>query len=394
MLRNSTTRPEEEERASPGITPIRFGYPSSHGGGFRFDDDRAPVSRPAWDDSNIEDDTVLRAFEAHASAYEEDDSPRPVAPVLHDLLGDDAEDVLAEASDAAGESQYFGRMQGWAPQRPGGHTVYPWEVDRDQPSREPDDRDDEDSDDWSGGGSQPPWSGGDMVSPAPHAGAPSARHRSRSKMLVREIAETGLLALLVFLAVRASFQNFKVDGLSMWPTLEDGEYLIVNKLAYAEVDMERLSNFVPFVDPGENPNREVFGGPERGDIVVLKDPAEPDIDLIKRIIGMPGETLEIVDGKVYINDHLLIEPYIKHEWHDAKPKIAIPDGYYFVMGDNRDNSKDSRNGSIGLIPKDLIIGKAMLTYWPRDKFGLAPNQEGDISAKDGRPQIAAQTVEP
>jgi signal peptidase I len=206
-------------------------------------------------------------------------------------------------------------------------------------------------------------------------------------MLVREIVETGLLALLVFLAVRASFQNFKVDGLSMYPTLEDGEYLIVNKLAYAEVDMDRLGNFVPFVEAGDDPTRQVFGGPERGDIVVLEDPREQNTDLIKRIIGLPGETIEIVDGEVYINDFLLTEPYIKQEWDDTKEKILIPEGYYFVMGDNRSNSLDSRNGGIGLISEDLIIGKAALTYWPRSKFGLAPNESGDISEKDGRPSI-------
>ena len=188
--------------------------------------------------------------------------------------------------------------------------------------------------------------------------------------------ETGLLALLVFLSVRASFQNFKVDGSSMFPTLEDGQFLIVNKLVYAEVDVEKLSNFVPFVDPGETPQRYVFHGPQRGDIVVLKDPRVPDQDLIKRVVGLPGESIEIKEGRVYINDFLLEEPYIKSEWHDNKGKVLIPQGEYFVMGDNRDNSKDSRSSQVGFVPKDLLIGKATLSYWPKSKFGLAPNEPG------------------
>jgi signal peptidase I len=84
--------------------------------------------------------------------------------------------------------------------------------------------------------------------------------------LIREIVETGLLAALVFLSVRASFQNFKVDGTSMFPTLENGQFLIVNKLVYSEVDVEKLSKFVPLVHPGDDPKRNVFHGPERGDI--------------------------------------------------------------------------------------------------------------------------------
>ncbi|MBA4182028.1 MAG: signal peptidase I [Anaerolinea sp.] len=202
-----------------------------------------------------------------------------------------------------------------------------------------------------------------------------------------------MLALLVFLSVRASFQNFKVDGNSMYPTLEDGQFLIVNKLVYSKVDMEKLSNFVPFVDPGSEKERNVFHGPQRGDIVVLVDPRKPDIDLIKRVIGLPGETVEILDGKVYVNDFLLEEPYIKKAWHDNKAKVLVPPGFYFVMGDNRDNSLDSRSQQVGFVPEDLIIGKAMLSYWPSNKFGLAPNQAGNVSQKDGVPRLTAQTID-
>ncbi len=249
--------------------------------------------------------------------------------------------------------------------------------------------------DWAtptdGGAMEPPWSTG----LGQDGGASdSSQHRtgSRSKTLVRELVETGLLAVLVFLAVRASFQNFKVDGNSMFPTLEDGQFLIVNKLVYSEVDVEKLSKFIPFLDSGDTPNRYVFHGPGRGDIVVLQDPRKPDTDLIKRIIGLPNETVEIVDGHVYINDMLLEEPYIKTPWHDTKPKVLVPAGEYFVMGDNRDNSLDSRSAQVGFVPKELIIGKATLSYWPMEKFGLAPNEAGSLSEKDGRPKLTTMLI--
>jgi signal peptidase I len=120
------------------------------------------------------------------------------------------------------------------------------------------------------------------------------------------------------------------------------------------------------------------------------DPRDPDTDLIKRVIGLPGETVEIVDGKVYIDDRLLEEPYIKDIWHDSRPKIIVPPGEYFVMGDNRDNSLDSRNAAVSTVPKDLIIGKAMLSYWPRSDFGFAPNEEGKLT--DQKPELTTQRI--
>jgi signal peptidase I len=239
----------------------------------------------------------------------------------------------------------------------------------------------------------------DFLAPEPgDAGNPAedpARRlaaRKRRLLVVRELIETVLLALLVFLFVRGSFQNFVVDGNSMYPTLENGQFLVVNKLVYSQVDVNRLSRFVPFVDPGSSPRRNIFHGPERGDIVVFKDPGKPETDLVKRIIALPGETIEIVDGRVYINDRLLIEPYIKERWQGSKPRVSIPAGEYFVMGDHRSASKDSRSADVGLVPRSLIIGKAMLSYWPPSKFGLAPNESGGISTTEGRPQVSSITL--
>ena len=202
---------------------------------------------------------------------------------------------------------------------------------------------------------------------------------SRTRSFAREFIETGLMALLVFLAVRASFQNYRVHGHSMDPNLQDGEFLLVNRLEYSQINVDRLSKFIPFLDAGSDPERDVFHGPERGDVVILEDPRDPTQDrLVKRVIGLPGETIEIRGGEITINGQRLIEPYITEPWQGTMPLTRIPEGEYFVMGDNRKNSTDSR--FFGLVPRDLIIGKAMLAMWPFDRFGLAPNESPHLEA--------------
>jgi signal peptidase I len=211
------------------------------------------------------------------------------------------------------------------------------------------------------------------------ASAMLARTRRRGGP-VREVVETLLLTLLVFLAVRGSFQNFRVHGHSMDPTLADGEYMLVNRLIYAEVNVERLSQLLPFIDPGKDPTRDVFHSPERGDIIVLKDPRNPSGDrLVKRVIGLPGERIEIAAGHVYINGRELHEPYLKAPWGGGTPPLRIPIGEYFVMGDNRSNSEDSRY--FGLVDRELIVGKAAVIFWPKDRFGLAPNESPALDQK-------------
>ncbi|MEO9255276.1 MAG: signal peptidase I, partial [Tepidiformaceae bacterium] len=346
-----------------------------------------------------EHDLILRAFEEHAASPESStdrETPEVSDAVFTSLLGDEAEELVSE-TDPMDEARPFLRMQGWAPQRtttkPADPANAPWEPDGEAEV------------DPATVGPLPRWiQGPDDILPPPPWGTEvheEDEHRepalaiaghTRAKTVTREVVETILLGLLVFLAVRASFQNFKVDGTSMMPTLENGQFLIVNKIVYSQVNVGKLSNFLPFLDPGSQPERNVFHGPERGDIVVVVDPRKPDMDLIKRVIALPGESVEIADGHVYINDHLLEEPYIKTVWHDNRPKQVIPPNEYYVLGDNRDNSLDSRSSQVGLVPQDLIIGKAMVSYWPRDKFGLAPNDGGNISLKDGPPELTAQRI--
>jgi signal peptidase I len=334
-----------------------------------------------------EEDVILRAFERHAAMPDPEETRDPetdreTQEALAALFGQDASKIVEEAVEEP-EPQSFIRLSGFAPQRSAETFDGGWAPQPEVEEALAHDRMTLGTD--GAGFVPPPWALGELEADGE---AVPVQHGSKTKTWIRELVETGLLALLVFLSVRASFQNFKVDGNSMYPTLEDGQFLIVNKLVYSEVDVEKLSKFIPFVDPGDDPKRNVFHGPQRGDIVVLRDPRKPETDLIKRVIGLPGETVEIVGGKVYINDRLLEEPYITTPWNDTRPKILIPEGEYYVLGDNRDNSLDSRSSQVGLVPKDLIIGKAMLSYWPRDKFGLAPNEGGSLS--DQKPVLTTR----
>jgi signal peptidase I len=199
---------------------------------------------------------------------------------------------------------------------------------------------------------------------------------------IRELAETLLLAILIFLAVRASMQNFRVEGQSMQPSLEDGEYLIVNKLTYSQIDLSIL-DWIPFFDSGDNPVHHLWATPNRGDVIVFRAPTSPDRDFIKRIIGVPGDTVTIADakGEVSVNGKPLDEPYIrgKTTCQNACGPWRVPEKSYFVMGDNRQNSSDSRQG--WFVPEENIIGKALITYWHdgSPELDLAPNHKVSLA---------------
>ena len=193
----------------------------------------------------------------------------------------------------------------------------------------------------------------------------------RLRSLGIELAETLVLAVIIFFAVRALAQNFRVEGSSMEPGLHDGQYLLVNKAVYLKLNLDTLSRFLPFIDSGDEQERFVFHGPQRGDVVVFRFPRDPDRDFIKRVIGRPGDRVEIVSGAVYVNGVLLSEPYITGESHSNYGPETVPPGSYFVLGDNRTNSSDSR--SWGFVPEENIIGRAMFSYWPLSDLGGVGN---------------------
>lgn len=199
--------------------------------------------------------------------------------------------------------------------------------------------------------------------------------------MLREIAETLLLALIIFIAVRAVVLNFRVDGKSMEPSLADNEMLLVNRNAYFAWDEDQWFGWMPGVDTGDNADPSYpFGKPERGDIIVLNPPpsASADKPYIKRVIGEPGDTVELRNDQVFINGEQIQEPYIDDGEWGCRPSqvcgpLTVPDDSVFVLGDNRGNSEDSRY--FGVVPIKNIIGKAWITYWPVKQIELVPHEE-------------------
>ena len=182
----------------------------------------------------------------------------------------------------------------------------------------------------------------------------------------REIIEAVVLAALVFMLLQVTVRNFKVDGSSMDPTLEDGQYLLVNRLVYLRVELDRLAKIVPFWTADEGSSRHAIHAPKRGEVIVFEfpdsNPNNPRKDFVKRVVGLPGETMRMFDGKVFVNEEVLNEPYLSHKDHSNASKVTLGEGEYYVLGDNRTHSNDSR--SWGAVPEANIRGKVWIVYWP------------------------------
>jgi signal peptidase I len=159
-----------------------------------------------------------------------------------------------------------------------------------------------------------------------------------------DLLQTLILAVILYFLIDAAIARVRVENVSMQPTLVQGEFILVNKLAY-----------------------KLGGDVQRGDIIVFHYPGNPAEDYIKRIVGIPGDHIQIGGGKVLINNQQAIEPYIASppnytgEWD-------VPEGHVFVLGDNRNSSSDSH--SWGFVPKEYIVGRALAIYWPLDKFKI------------------------
>ena len=200
------------------------------------------------------------------------------------------------------------------------------------------------------------------------------------RKLLRDVLETVAIAVILFFAVQTVVQNYVVTGGSMEPTITDQQFILVNKAVYLSIDPDALDEFLPFIDFPDGPAVPLFHEPERGEIIVLHSPADDDIDLIKRIVGLPGETIEFRNsGRRILADGVEIdEPYLADNVRTLGADIiVVPEGHYLVLGDNRRSSQDSRHW--GTIEKASIIGKAVVTYWPPDRFGLAPHVTGAIA---------------
>jgi signal peptidase I len=184
----------------------------------------------------------------------------------------------------------------------------------------------------------------------------------------RELLEAVILAIIVFILIHTSIRNFKVEGSSMNPTLESGQHLIVNKLVYSQLDMDRLSRIIPFWQAETPDTRYAIHPPKRGEVIVFHFPRDPSKDFVKRVIGLPGEEVEILQGKVYINEQALTEPYLDRLDTSRVGPTRLREKEYFVLGDNRRSSNDSRIW--GPVSETYVVGKVWFVYWPFSKVQL------------------------
>jgi len=171
----------------------------------------------------------------------------------------------------------------------------------------------------------------------------------------REIITTVIIALIVYVLLQFTVQPFKVYGQSMMPNVEPGDYIMINKIGY------------------------YFTTPHRGEVILFHHPRSPKTNLIKRVIGLPGDTVVIEDDKLFINDIELEEDYVQGEPDYEYLRNEIPVDHYFVLGDNRNNSSDSRNG--WTVPSENIIGKAWFNYWPVSHWGAIEHYSPDMASK-------------
>src|SRR6266511_1268207 len=212
------------------------------------------------------------------------------------------------------------------------------------------------------------------------------------KSTVREYFESIVIAVILALFIRTFVvQAFKIPTGSMENNLLIGDHLLVNKFVFAPTATGLERAVLP------------IGTLERGDVIVFKYPEEPDRDFIKRVIGLPGETVELREKKVYVNGKPLDEPYVhflqppgsSSEMHEVTSydvrerygPVTVPPRQYFVMGDNRDNSQDSRYW--GFLPRENIKGKALFIYWSYDAGREAYQEEGTIATLKGFASVFA-----
>lgn len=187
---------------------------------------------------------------------------------------------------------------------------------------------------------------------------------TRKKSVVREWIESIVIAFILAMIIRAFLvQAFKIPTGSMRPTLLEGDVILVNKFLYGAK--------IPFTQFRLPAVRK----PKRGDVIVFIYPENPKKDFIKRLIAFPGETVEIKNGTIYINDKPLLEPmfslryyYNRGQFAEERQKIIVPEDDYFVLGDNSASSQDSRYW--GFLPHKNILGKAILIYWPPQRIRI------------------------
>ncbi len=200
--------------------------------------------------------------------------------------------------------------------------------------------------------------------------------------MTREIVETVLLAVVLYVGVRTVVMPYQVDGASMEPNLLNHERVLVNRLAYWDFDLNTPLNWIPGVDRDGRWTFTPFGDVSRGDVIVLEPPLDHEQPYIKRVIGLPNDHITFQDGFVMVNGERLDEQYIDGPITQCSDRptsdletcdVIVPDGSVYVLGDHRDNSQDSRY--FGVVPEGNIDGKAFFSNWPIGELG--PIGHGD-----------------
>jgi signal peptidase I len=196
---------------------------------------------------------------------------------------------------------------------------------------------------------------GSVVSKRGEYGYEDEQGEQRGARLLREALEVAIVTLLLFILVHLVVQNYYVNGPSMRPTLHTSEYILVDKAQY------------------------LFSKPQRGDVIVFEYPLDTSLDYVKRVIGIPGDTVSVQgNGQVTVDGVAIKEPYVKDLDNPYEPATwVLKSNQYFVLGDNRGDSSDSRDW--GPVPSQDIIGKAVLVYWPFSDAHMLRNWSGVFS---------------
>jgi signal peptidase I len=204
------------------------------------------------------------------------------------------------------------------------------------------------------------------IQEVPERGVPG-KERSALQRFFSDLFETLVLAAFLFLSINSVSTRIRVDGFSMEPTLHNDEYVLIDKISYR------------------------FQMPHRGDVIVFHFPRDPNQEYIKRIIGLPGDTVESHAGKVYVNGQAIREPYlVTTTGYQGRWKVSQDE--LFVLGDNRNNSSDSH--SWGAVPVDYVVGKAFLVYWPPEQWSIIPHEAYGIEPQTATSQTAQRAGAP
>jgi len=185
----------------------------------------------------------------------------------------------------------------------------------------------------------------DPENPGPSSSRLPAADRRPARLAEAGRAAVGALILALFIMTFVG-RAFTVEGPSMLPTLHSGERLVVERVTY------------------------LFRPPRRGEVIVFRYPLNPRDFFVKRVVGLPGDRVAIREGLLWINGQPVHEEYVTTRAVHAFPEVKVPEGHYFVMGDNRNNSEDSRDPRVGFIPRELIVGRAIWRYWPAERIAV------------------------